>query len=105
MDKQTQSYASDPTEWLGDLHPLAEQLGSTEGLVCLASVSALLQLGPVNSISSLRRFLRDYQQRILFPFELPAIESAYEHAVSNETRELIALDSRLVSKNLSGDFA
>ena len=38
MDKQTQVYASEATEWLGNLHPLAEQLGSAEGLVCLASV-------------------------------------------------------------------
>ena len=105
MDKQTQLCGGEAAEWLGDLHPLAEQLGSAEGLVCLASVSALLQLGPVNNVSSLRRFLHDYQRQILFPFELPAIESAYEHALSNETRELIALDRRLASEKLLRDFA
>jgi len=105
MDKQTQLYASEASEWLGDLHPLAEQLGSAEGLVSLASVSALSQHGPVSNVSSLRHFLRSYQQSILFPCELPAIESAYEHALGNETRELIALDHRLSSESLLRDFA
>jgi urease accessory protein UreF len=105
MDKQTQLYASEASEWLGDLHPLAEQLGSAEGLVCLASVSAFLKFGPLNTISSVRRFLRNYQQSILFPCELPAIESAYDHALRNETRELIALDHRLANETLLRDFA
>ena len=30
---------TEPHEWLGDWHPLAEQLGSTNGLLTLASVS------------------------------------------------------------------
>src|SRR5690349_13550686 len=105
MAKQTQIVLGDPAEWLGDWHPLADQLGSADGLVTLGSASALLRLKPVHSISSLRQFLRDYQQRILFPFELPAIESGHGHAVRNETRELIALDCRLAQERLLHEFA
>src|SRR5689334_16685353 len=100
MAEQIQTCASDPAEWLGDCHPLAEQLGSAEGLLSLSSVSALLRIGPVNNFNSLRRFLRDYQKRILLPFELPAIQSAHGHALLNETRELIELDQRMAEESL-----
>ena len=46
MIKQTQLALSDAAEWLGDWHPLAEQLGSTDGLLALGSVSSLLRLKP-----------------------------------------------------------
>jgi urease accessory protein UreF len=105
MVKQTQLYPNEPAQWLGDLHPLAEQLGSADGLMSLASALAPLQLGPVHNISSLRKFLHRYQQRILFPFELPAIKAAYEHALKGETRELIALDQRLGTKGLLKEFS
>src|SRR5258705_13477523 len=62
--KRTQLALSDPAEWLGDWHPLAEQLGSADGLVTLGSVSSLLQLQPVRNVSSLRNFLRQYQRQI-----------------------------------------
>ena len=51
MVKQTQLALSDPAEWLGDWHPLAEQLGSTDGLVALGSVSSLLRLRPVRQLA------------------------------------------------------
>ena len=44
MPKGRQLALTDATEWLGDWHPLAEQLGSADGLVELGSVSSLLQL-------------------------------------------------------------
>ena len=50
--KQTQLALADPAEWLGDWHPLAEQLGSADGLVALSSVSALLCLSPVRDRAS-----------------------------------------------------
>src|SRR5437762_9313880 len=100
MVEKSQTALSDAAEWLGDWHPLAEQLGSADGLVTLASVCALLRLRPVHNVASLRQFLRDYQQRILFPIELPAIESAHGHAIRNETRELVALDRRLADESL-----
>jgi urease accessory protein UreF len=105
MVKQSQTALSDAAEWLGDWHPLAEQLGSADGLVTLASVCALLRLRPVTNVASLRQFLRDYQQRILFPIELPAIESAHGHALRNETRELVALDRRLADESLLHQLA
>ncbi len=105
MVKQTQVALGDAAEWLGDWHPLAEQLGSADGLVSLGSVSALLCLPPVKNASSLRRFLQDYQRRILFPCELPAIQAAHAHAMRNETRELVALDRRLAKERVLQQFA
>ena len=83
MVKQTQLALSDAAEWLGDWHPLAEQLGSADGLMSLGAVSAVLRLRPVRNPASLRSFLENYQRRILVPFELPAIESAHGHAARN----------------------
>jgi urease accessory protein UreF len=105
MVKQTQVALSDAAEWLGDWHPLAEQLGSADGLVTLGSVSAMLQLPPVRNLASLRRFLRAYQQHILLPFELPAIQAAHEHTVCHGVRELIALDQQLANEPRLNDFA
>jgi urease accessory protein UreF len=104
MVKQTQVALSDAAEWLG-WHPLAEQLGSTDGLVALASASSLLRLGPVRDLRSLRRFLRAYQARILLPFELPAILSAHTHATCNGVHELVALDRQLAGEPLLQYFA
>jgi len=105
MVKQTEIALSDAAEWLGDWHPLAEQLGSADGLITLGSASAQLCLGPAHNISTLRQLLRNYQARILLPLELPAIESAHGHATHNETRELIALDVQLAGETLLRKFA
>ena len=105
MVKQTQLALSDPAEWLGDWHPLAEQLGSADGLVTLGSASALLRLAPVHHLPSLRRFLNQYQSKVLLPFELPAIQAAHGHAMLNELRELIALDCQLAGEPLLVTFA
>jgi len=98
MVKQTQLALSDAAEWLGDWHPLAEQLGSADGLVTLGSVSASLRLAPVHNLPSLRQFLRDYHSQVLLPFELPVIWHAHGHATRHEVRELVALDRRLVGE-------
>jgi urease accessory protein UreF len=103
--RQPQLALSDPAEWLGSWHPLAEQLGSTDGLVALGSVSALLRLSPVRHMASLRRFLEQYQSQLLLPLELPTIQAAYHHAAHKELRELVALDQRLASEPLLQDFA
>ena len=105
MVKQTQLALSDPAEWLGDWHPLAEQLGSTDGLVTLGSVSASLRLVPVHDLPSLRLFLRNYQSQILFPVELPAILRAHGHAARHELRELVGLDQGLAAQPLLNEFA
>jgi urease accessory protein UreF len=95
MVKQTQLALNDAAEWLGDWHPLAEQLGSADGLLTLGSVSAELRLPPVHDARSLERALRQYQQQIVLPLELPAIQAAHGHVGRNELRELIALDQEL----------
>jgi urease accessory protein UreF len=105
MVKPTQLALNDAAEWLGDWHPLAEQLGSADGLLTLASVSSELQLPPVHDSGSLERALRQYQARILLPLELPAIEAAHGHASRNELRELIALDQELQAKPMLQKFA
>ena len=105
MLKQRQLALSDPAEWLGDWHPLAEQLGSAEGLVELSSLSSLLQHPPVVNTATLRTFIRDYQAHILVPIELPAIRTAHAFVSRNEIRELIEFDRQLASQNLLREFA
>jgi len=105
MVKQTEIALSDAAEWLGDWHPLAEQLGSADGLATLGSVSSFLNIGPVFNVPSLRNLLRNYQSQILFPFEFPAIRSAHGHASLNELRELIALDQQLAGEPVLQSFA
>jgi urease accessory protein UreF len=105
MVTRSQLALSDATEWLGDWHPLAEQLGSTDGLVTLGSVSASLRLAPVHDLPSLRRFLRDYQAQILLPLELPAIQRAHGHASRHEVSELVAFDRSLGAEPMLQAFA
>jgi urease accessory protein UreF len=105
MMQRTQLALSDPAEWLGDWHPLAEQLGSADGLLELGSVSSLLRLPPVSDMNSLRKFLRDYQSRILLAHELPAIQRAHAHAARQEVRELVALDRMLAEEPILQNFA
>ena len=105
MVKQTQLALSDAAEWLGDWHPLAEQLGSADGLVTLGSVSASLRLVPVHDLPSLRHFLRHYHSRILLRIELPAIHGAHSHAARHEVRELVALDQALATQPILSELA
>ena len=104
MVKQTQVALSDAAEWLGDWHPLAEQLGSADGFLTLSSVSSELRLPPVHDSASLQRALRQYQGQILVPLELPAIQAAHGHASRNELRELIALDQDLQAQPILKKF-
>jgi urease accessory protein UreF len=95
MWQQLQLARGEPAEWLGDWHPLVEQLGSTNGLVALSEVSASMQTPLVHDLPSLRHFLASYQQQILLPVELPAIQRAFDHACRHEVRELIEFDQQL----------
>ncbi len=95
MVKQTHLALNDAAEWLGDWHPLAEQLGSADGLVALGSLSRQLDVPSVHNFASLRRFLGRYQSAILLNFELPAIRDAYAHTAAHEFRELVEFDQRL----------
>ena len=104
MQTQTQ-IAQEPSLWLGDLHPLVEQLGSVDGLLTLGTVSASLQIKPVENFRTLRDFLKNYHAQILLPLELPAIRDAFDHASHNELRELVALDQKIASEPLLKNFA
>ena len=92
---QTQSHGEADLAMLGDLHPLVQQLGSTEGLHELSQISRSLRLQPISGIETLRSFLRAYQSKILIPLELPIIHQAYLHAAVGRTRELVDLDQRI----------
>ena len=105
MVKQTELARDEAVEWLGDWHPLAEQLGCADGLVTLGAVTAELRLASVCDQPSLRQFLCGYQSRILLPLELPAILRAHAHAARCQTRELIALDQQLAGEPVLQPFA
>jgi urease accessory protein UreF len=104
MVKPTQVALDDAAEWLGDWHPLTQQLGSADGLVELGSASFGLRLGPVRDVRSLERFLGRYQAQILVPLELPAIEAAWRHVSRHELRELIGLDRELSAEPMLEGF-
>lgn len=97
--------AQDPAEWLGDAHPLVEQLGSADGLASLHRLADVLRARPVASLPAVREFLLAYRERVLLPHELPAIRTAFDHASRNEVRELIAFDQRLTGEPVLQDFA
>ncbi len=98
MLKQRQIAISEAADWLGDWHPLAEQLGSAKGLVTLASLAAELRLPPVRDVAGLRHFLFQHQKQVLIAFELPAVQAAHQHASLNELRELVALDTQMIQE-------
>ena len=92
-------------EFLGDLAPLAAQLGSAEGLVALGGGTVSRRFHRLTDLPSLRRCLRDYQSQILEPIELPAICRAHGHASRHEIREVIELDRQLAHESLLRIFA
>lgn len=105
MPQNTNIVNVDAEQMLGEWHPLVEQLGSSEGMLPLASASEMLRLPRVANLDSLVEFLETYKTRILIPVELPAILRAFLHASRHETRELIAFDRSLVDEVLLHDFA
>lgn len=97
--------AHDPAEWLGDAHPLVEQLGSADGLASLHALADSFRTRPVASLPALREFLRCYHERVLVPHELPVIQAAFAHTSRHEIRELVALDQQLSRERALQDFA
>ena len=93
------------TEWLGDWHPLMDQLGCTDGLVGLSSLSASFRVRPLDDLPTLRQFLKVYHAAVLLPVELPAIQRAYTHATRNELRELVAFDQEIAREPAVREFA
>jgi urease accessory protein UreF len=105
MWKQPQLVSGEPAEWVGDWPPLAEQLGSANGLAALSEITASLRIVSVCNRASLRQFLRNYQQQILMPVELPAIRRAFDHTCRHEVRELIEFDRQLGNEASLRPFA
>ena len=97
--------AQDPAEWLGDAHPLVEQLCTADGLASLEGLAESLRTRRVADLPALRDFLRLHRERVLLPCELPAIRTAFEHASRNELRELIAFDRQLANEPALRKFA
>jgi urease accessory protein UreF len=95
----------EPTDWLGDWHPLAEQLGSANGLVALSDISTSMQVPLVHDLPSLRHFLTTYQKQLLLPIELPAIQRAFDHTCRHEVRELAEFDRQLAVEPALKPFA
>lgn len=105
MWNQLQPELGEPADWLGNWHPLAEQLGSTNGLAALKDVSLSMQVPIVRDFPSLRRFLENYQRQILLPHELPAIQRAFDHTCRHEVRELCEYDRQLADEPALKSFA
>lgn len=105
MWQQFQPALGEPADWLGDWHPLVEQLGSAVGLSALTDISITVRGAPVYDLPSLRNFLTAYQQKILLPFELPAIQRAFDHTSRHEVRELIGFDRELANEPALQTFA
>jgi hypothetical protein len=105
MWNQIQPEQGEPADWLGNWHPLADQLGSTNGLTALKEVSLSLQVPQVHDVASLRRFLENYQKQILLPHELPAIQRAFDHTCRHEVRELCEYDRQLADEPALRFFA
>ena len=103
MLKATLLSAQTAEQLLGELHPLAEQLGSAEGLASLTANIA--QVPPVESLASLRQFLQKYKATLLFPIELPAIHQAFVHIDRYEVRELIVWERGLADQIVSQELA
>jgi urease accessory protein UreF len=104
MLHQTQ-IAPATADLLGDLQPLIDQLGSADALAALAGDVSALPLRQITAAADLQAFLQNYHVKILQPFELPAIQRAFNHAARNELRELIAYDHQLADEPLLQNFA
>ena len=105
MWQQFQPELGEPADWLGDWHPLVEQLGSANGLAALSELTASVRVSPVQDLPSLRNFLTSYQKHILLPYELPAIQRAFDHTCRHEVRELMEFDRQLTAQTAVSIFA
>ena len=91
--------------FLGQQHPLVEQLESADGLSDMQALAAELTARTAPTEDALRQFLERYRDEVLFPLELVSIQRAYDHAIRNETRELVAYDAGLAGNAKLAAFA
>ena len=64
-----------------------------------------MQIPTVHDWASLRGFLLGYQETILVPCELPAVQRAFDHACRHEVRELAEFDRELADEPALAPFA
>ncbi len=91
--------------FLGQQHPLVEQLESADGLSDMHALAEELTSRTAATEPTLRRFLECYRDELLIPSELAAIHRAHDHALRNETRELIAFDASLTGAQQPASLA
>ena len=103
--QQLKPEQGEPADWLGNWHPLAEQLGSTNGLAALRDVSRSMQVPVVHDFASLKLFLETYQRQILLPHELPAIQRAFDFTCRHEVREMFEYDRQIGAEPALQAFA
>jgi urease accessory protein UreF len=85
------SALSDAADW----RALEEQLGSPDEATAINSAAFAASLINIRTPDQFRDFLTTFQTKTLANDELPTILRAYNHALRNEVRELIALDRSL----------
>lgn len=96
MDPTAHELAPASSEMLaGEITPFARALGSPEVLSSLSGLAELVGTPAPDSLPTVRSFLAQYRERLLFPVELRAIGEAYALASRGAVRELVALDRRL----------
>lgn len=92
-------------KFLGQQHPLVDQLECADGLSDMHALAAELTSCAAATQTMLLNFVRRYRDEILIPMELISIHRAYEHASRNETRELIAFDQELDTTSSIASFS
>lgn len=105
MLQPTQLVSVEPAEWLGEGHPLVEQLGCAGALAAPDTLAGALRLDRLESRAALRRGLRAYHAEVLLRLELPAIGRAFQHARRNQLRELLRFDRQLAAEPRWQDWA
>lgn len=79
----------------GDLRSLSIQLGSPEDLTFAGLAAYSTPMEKVRDAAGLGKFLRHYQDDLMFKVEFGAIERAFHLAARNEARELADFDREL----------
>ena len=85
--------------FLGDLEGLAERVGLNESRIEAATIGfGGLCLKDVTDDTSLSRFLTEYRDQFLLPFELPAVSAATNLVREGRFRELLDLDQSFAQR-------
>jgi hypothetical protein len=79
----------------GDPKPLADRLGSTEGLIRLAQAAVEVPWRMTGTRKGWQFVLGKYCVEVLIPLEWPAILEAHRFTSSQQVRELIDVDHEL----------